>query len=192
MQKPNGYDETQASGGFTPINLGGHTAIVKRVQETTSKNGRPMLQVAIDFDKKDEQPEYFKEMFEADTRGKDKKWPYQGTQYILTEDQDGKCSRSFKGFVSSVEESNDDSCQWGSGFENWFKNKKVGVVFGEVEEEYQGEIKTRRRIRYFCSYDKAKNAAIPAKKLFRGAIASAPVDDGFMAIPEVAEEEIPF
>lgn len=194
MQKPNGYDDTQASGGFEAVNLGGHFAIIKRVQETTSKNGRPMLQVAIDFDSQDEQTAYFTQMFQNDNRS-DKKWPFQGTQYILTEDNEGKCSRSFKGFITSVEESNNSQCQWGSGFEAWFKNKKVGVVFGEVEEEYNGEIKTRRRIRYFCSYDKANGVPVPAKKMYRpaaGAISPKPLDDGFINVPEVQEEEIPF
>lgn len=192
MQKPNGYDETQASGGFEPINLGGHFAVIKRVQETTSKNGRPMLQVAIDFDQRDEQTAYFAQMFQNDNR-EDKKWPFQATQYILTEDNEGKCSRSFKSFITSVEESNKAQCPWDSTFEAWFKNKKVGVVFGEVEDEYNGEIKTRRRIRFFCSYDKANTVAVPAKKLYKGTAAPArTVDDDFMKIPDGAEEEIPF
>lgn len=192
MQKPNGYDETQSGGGFEPVNLGGHLAIIKRVQETTSKTGKPMLQVAIDFDSRDEQTNYFAQLFQNDNRS-DKKWPFQGTQYILTEDQDGKCARSFKSFITSVEDSNNAQCQWGNNFEGWFKNKKVGVVFGEVEDEYNGEIKTRRRIRYFCAYDKAKTAAVPAKKLFKGGQTAAPViDDGFMSIPNTSEEEIPF
>jgi len=191
MQKPTGYDETQASGGFTPVNLGGHTAVIKRVQETESKTGRPMIQIALDFDKKDEQAGYFMEMFQGDNR-EDKKWPFQGTQYILTEDQDGKCSRSFKSFITSVEESNNAECQWGKDFENWFKNKKIGVVFGEVEEEYNDEIKTRRRIRYFCAYDKAATATVPAKKLFKTAQKPILSTDDFMKIPESDEEEIPF
>lgn len=192
MQKPTGYDETQTNSGVTPVNLGGHTATIMRVQETTSKNGRPMLQVAIDFDSKDEQPGRFKQMFDDDNR-QDKKWPFQGTQYILTEDQDGKCSRSFKSFITSVEESNNAECQWGSNFESWFKKKRVGVVFGEVEEEYNGEIRTRRRIRYFCDYNKAKDAAVPMKKLFTGARpVQKPDIDEFINVPETSEEEIPF
>lgn len=191
MQKPTGYDETQANGGFTPVNLGGHTAVIKRVQETESKNGKPMIQVAIDFDGKDEQAGYFTQMFQSDNRA-DKKWPFQATQYILTEDQDGKCSRSFKSFITSVEESNNSECEWGKGFEGWFKNKKVGVVFGEVEEEYNDEIKTRRRIRFFCSYDKATTATIPAKKLYQPPAKPILSTNEFMNIPDTTEEEIPF
>lgn len=192
MQKPNGYDEVQSGGEFTPVNLGGHLAIVKRVKETTSKTGKPMLQVAIDFAADDSQPGYFYAAFQADSRP-DKKWPYQATQYILTEDRDGKCSRSLKSFITSVERSNNAECPWGASFEGWFANKKVGVVFGEVEEEYNGEIRTRRRIRYFCTYDKAQSATVPDKKPFTGVPTVArTTSDGFMAIPDNMEGEIPF
>ena len=192
MQKPNGYDEIQSSGDFTPVNLGGHLAIVKRVKETTSKTGKPMLQVGIDFAADDSQPGYFMTAFQNDTRS-DKKWPYQATQYIVTEDKDGKCSRSLKSFITSVERSNNAECSWGASFEGWFTNRKVGVVFGEVEEEYNGEIKTRRRIRYFCAYDKALEATVPDKKPFTGVPTVArTTSDGFMSIPDSMEGEIPF
>jgi len=195
MQKPNSYEETQ-TGEFTPINLGGHTCIIKRVEETTSKTGKPMIKIAIDFDGNDSQPTYFMTSFQNDTR-EDKKWPYNGTQYILSEDKDGKCSRSFKSFITSVEKSNNCECVWGDGFASWFTGKRVGVVFGEVEEEYNGEIKTRRKIRYFCQYDKAATADIPEKKLLNAGTGASTTTaqsgtPGFMNIPDGVMEEIPF
>lgn len=198
MQKPNNYDNTQASGEYTPVELGGHTAVVKRVEETTSKNGKPMLKVAIDFDSADQQAGYFMKSFEADTRD-GKTWPYQAMQYILTEDQNGNCSRSLKTFISCVEKSNNSECVWGDGFEAWFKNKKVGVVYGEVEEEYNGEVKTRRKIRYFCQYDKAAGATVPDKKFLNtlGGVAQKPAGSpadisGFVTVPIGSDDEIPF
>lgn len=192
MQKPNNYADTQVGGDYTPIALGGHTAIIKRVEETTSKNGKPMIKVAIDFDGADSQPSYFMNSFKADTR-EDKKWPYQATQYILSEDNEGKCSRSFKSFITSVEKSNNAECVWGEGFEKWFTNKKVGVVFGENEEEYNGEIKTRHRIRYFCDYSKAKEAAVPDKKYLTTTPATTTTATAdFVNIPAGTDEEIPF
>ena len=189
MQKPNSYDSVQID--YVPIELGGHTAVIKRLKETTSKNGRPMIQVAIDFDKADVQPEYFMNAFQNDDRP-EKKWPFQGTHYILTEDQEGKCSRSFKSFISSVEKSNNAECVWGDGFEKWFTNKKVGVVYGENDEEYNGEVKTRRRIRYFCSYDKAKDATVPDKRFLETRPQAAPpAADTFINVPE-GTDEIPF
>ena len=195
MQKPNNFDNTTASGDFTPIELGGHTAIIKRVQESTNKNGKPMVIAAIDFDQYDAQPNYFTKQFEADTRD-EKKWPYQGMQWITTEDNDGNCSRSFKTFISCVEKSNNSRCVWGDGFEAWFKGKKIGVVYGENEEEYDGEVKTRRKIRYFCQYDKAKAAAIPDKKFLqqekKQARPAATEMNKWVSVTEGASEEIPF
>lgn len=34
MQKPNNYENTQAQGEFTPVELGGHKLIIKQVNET--------------------------------------------------------------------------------------------------------------------------------------------------------------
>lgn len=182
MKKPNFYDETQTSERAS-VELGGHTAVIKSVEERETKAGKPMVVVCIDFDKADSQPDYFQTMYDGDDRI-EKKWPYQGTQYIVTEDQDGKCSRSFKSFCTSFESSNSVRVSWGSNWGKQFIGKKIGVIFGEVEEEYNGEVRTRRRIRWFCSYDAAQGSNIPMKKELPKQT-PAPVDnDGFMNLPE--------
>jgi len=196
MQKPNSFDDVNAGGEFTPIETGGHHAIIMSVKEQKSSTGKDMVVVAIDFAKNDSQPGYFKNQFDNDTRP-EKKWPYQGVQYIVTEDADGKCSRSFKGFITAFEKSNNTITNWGDKFVNQFKNKKIGVVYGEVEEEYNGEIKTRRRIRWFCEDAKVADASVPEKKYFTGSIpkkadSTSDKNDDFMNIPENADEEIPF
>lgn len=192
MNKPNSYDETQAgTGDFTPVELGGHYGIIKNVLETNSKNGKPMVIVSIDFDQKDTQPAYFKDMYDNDDRNP-KKWPYQATQYIVTEDNDGKCSRSFKGFCTAFEDSNGITVKW-TGGEEWakqFANKRIGVVFREVEEEYNGEVKTRRRIAWFCDYAKALDASVPKKKELQKPAPASVSSDGFMPIPDV--DEVPW
>jgi len=193
MQKPNSFDDVSAGGDFTPIITGGHHAVIVSVKEQKSATGKDMVVVAIDFAKNDAQSGYFKEQFENDTRT-DKKWPYQGVQYIVTEDADGKCSRSFKSFITSFERSNGVTTNWGDKFVNQFKNKKIGVVYGEVEEEYNGEIRTRRRIRWFCEDAKADSQNIPEKKYLAGTnnTITTPAADSFMNIPEGTDEEIPF
>lgn len=124
MQKPNNYDETQAGGDFQPVELGGHKLIIKQVSETKSKAGKDMIVVFFDFAPDDSQPGYFTEQFKNDIRP-DKKWPNQATQYILTEDAEGKCNRSFKTFTTCVEHSNTGfTTQWGDNFGAQFKNKK--------------------------------------------------------------------
>ena len=192
MQKPNNYDQTQAGGDFTPVELGGHKLIIKQVSETKSKNGKDMIVVLFDFAPEDAQAGYFTEMFKNDIRP-DKKWPNQATQYILTEDAEGKCNRSFKTFTTYVEHSNTGfTTQWGDNFGAQFKNKKIGGVFGVVEEEYNGERKKKRKLRWFTSYDKALEAEVPEDKLLPTGTVSKPDADGFMNIPDGIDEELPF
>lgn len=195
MQKPNAYDETRAGGDFTPIALGGHFMVIKQVSETQSKNGREMIVVLFDFDKNDQQAGYMSSTFDADDRP-DKKWPRSGTQYILTLDNQGKCNRSFKSFVTSVERSNGfemKDSDW-ANFGKIFKGKKVGGVFGEVENEYNGKTTMRHELRWFCEVNKVLDADVPDPKYLKRETPAARVgSDGFMQIPEDADnEEIPF
>ena len=193
MNKPNSYDETQAGGDFTPVELGGHKLVIKQVTETTSKSGKPMIVVLFDFAQDDKQAGYFTEQFKNDIR-QDKKWPNQGTQYILTENDDGKCSRSFKTFTTCVEHSNAGfTTQFGDKFGDQFKNKKIGGVCGVVEEEYNGERKKKRKMRWFISIDRIADAQVPEEKLLsEPAPSSQTTTDSFMNIPDGIEEELPF
>ena len=194
MIKPNNYDATQARNEFIPVELGGHKLIIKQVSEKQSSTGKPMIVVMFDFAPDDAQAGYFMEQYKNDIRP-DKKWPNAGTQYILTLDSAdaSKVSRSFKGFITSVERSNGFEVEWGDKFCEQFKNKKVGGVFGLVEEEYNGEIKKRHKLRWFCEDDRADSAAIPADKLLNGVKSSGkPTDAIANNIPADAPEEIPF
>ena len=198
MQKPNNYENTQAGGDFTPVELGGHYAVIKNVSEREDKNGDPMIVVSIDFDKKDAQAGYFMEQFKKDVRP-DKKYPNQATNYITSE-RAGACTKGFKSFMRAYAESNgisDDKIKWGEDFAAQFKNKKIGVVFGEVEDTYNGETKMRRKIRWFCDYNKAGEQKIPATKYeATNSPATTPANtsqsDDFMKVDPNADEEIPF
>lgn len=191
MQKPNNYDATQAGGDFTPIELGGHHLIIKQVVEQKSSTGKDMIVVIYDMAKGDKQPEYFSKQFAEDIRP-DKKWPIAGRQYITVIGNDGNCTRNFKSFITSVEKSNSGfTTQWGDTFASQFKGKRVGGVFGEVEDEYNGKTSMRRRLRWFCSDDAVEAAKIPeAKRLPTSGVAMPGRD--FIAVPDTDDEEVPF
>jgi len=193
MKKPTNYENTQAGGDFVPVTLGGHYAVIKNVAERETQNGDPMIVVSIDFDKKDEQAGYFTEQFKKDVRP-DKKWPNQATNYITTE-YNGACTRGFKSFMKAYADSNgikEADIQWGNDFAAQFKNKKIGVVFGNVEETYNGETKMRRKIRWFCNYNKVAEQSTPADKLEKAATASSDnkADGEFVNVDNT--EELPF
>lgn len=202
MNKPTGYDEAQVSGEFTPVELGGHYAVIKQVAERQSSAGKDMVVVLFDFVVPDQQAGYFQSTFDLDDRP-DKKWPYNGSMYIMVNDykDSTKTSRNFKTFCSCAEKSNNFDIKWGGS--NWaaqFKGKRIGVVYGEVENEYDGKITMRHQPRWFCNFDKAADARIPNPKYLNGTAPRVPVsttpalvsNDGFVNIPEGADDEIPF
>ena len=202
MKKPNNFDNTQVSGDFTPVNLGGHYAVIKQVNETTSKTGKDMIVVLFDFVAPDQQADYFMNSFKADIRP-DKKWPGNGATWIGVIDQNGNCSRGFKGFTTAVEHSNPGFITvWGDGFAASYKNKLVGGVFREEIGVYNGKETHQRKLAWFCSNEKADGANIPAPietkeyKAWKesGGLTSNPADDnGWMNIPDsVSDEELPF
>lgn len=197
MQKPNGYDEAKASGDFTPVELGGHHLIIKQVSERMNKNNQPMIVVLFDFAQNDKQPGYFMEQFKNDIRP-DKKWSNQATQYINVYDSDGKTSRSFKTFTTCVEHSNTGfTTQWGDNFCQQFKDKKIGGVFGEQMDFYNGEAKKKRVLRWLVSSDRVADAQIPEiseTAAYRDNKNNVPATspDGFMSIQDNIDEPLPF
>ena len=196
MNKPNGYEETQAQGSFIPVDLGGHFLVIKNVEEKKSSTGRDMIVVHFDFAQEDKQSGYFAESFRNDIRP-DKKWSNQATKYILVDDGEGNCSKDFKTFCTCVEHSNNGfKTQWGENFCAQFKNKKIGGVFGEQMDYYNGEEKKKRVLRWFVSTDKVNDAEVPAISMtlaYKNRPAAAMVGaDGFMNIPDGIEEDLPF
>lgn len=197
MQKPTGYDEAKASGDFTPINLGGHYAVIKQVSERQSSTGKDMIVVLFDFAANDTQPDYFRKAFDDDTR-EEKKWPFGGSKYIMVNDYNdpSKTSRNFKTFCTCFEKSNDTQIKWGGA--SWaaqFKNKKIGVVYGEEEHEYDGKTSMRRVPKWFCTLDRVETASIPEPKYINGkAPVAAPTSTAsdFMQVNSEEDEEIPF
>lgn len=191
MKMPNNYEQTKIGGEYTPVSLGGHHLIIKKVEETKSKTGKEMLKVYIDMAANDSQPEFFANEFRNDIRP-DKKWPRNGTVYIIVEDKDGNCTKNFKRFITSFEHSNNVESIWGDKFASQFKDKKIGGVFGEVENEYNGKVSMRHELRWFCSDENADGANVPEPKYLDNKQPITTSDSGFMDIPEGAQEELPF
>lgn len=187
FNKPAGYDEVQAGGEFTPIELGGHKLVIKAIYELEGNNGSKYLKVCFDTTADDKQPNYYNEQYKNDTR-EQKKWG--GVAVIFPTDRDGKTTKTFKQFCTSIERSNNSKIQWGAGFENSIVNKVIGGIFGE--EEYinaSGEIKTARKLFWWRSVDSIADAVIPEK---RTVDKPADNDTGWMNVPAGIENDLPF
>lgn len=198
MNMPNRYAETQASGDYVAPELGGHYLIIKQVSETKSKTGKDMIVVLFDFDQNDTQAGLFTEQFKNDIRP-DKKWPNQATNYVLVHDmQTGDTNKQFKTFCTCVEHSNTGfEVKWGENWGAQFKGKKIGGVFGEELDYYDGKEKTKRVLRWFVSVDRVANANIPdvhETKAYKDnhAVNTAIANGDFINIPDTELEELPF
>lgn len=201
MLKPNDYDNTKAGGGYEAPEVGGHHMIIKQVNETQSKKGKPMIVILIDFAKNDRQPDLFMNQFKDDIRP-EKKWPHGGTIYCLVEDSSGKTSRNYKTFCTCFEKSNNTTINWTDNSAQWcgqFKNKKIGGVYGIVHSEYQGEEKVRSEFRWFVTDDKVDPNNVPAERLLseeeRARLITKPGNNGsdFVNIPDgIDDEGLPF
>jgi hypothetical protein len=215
MKKTEGYDE--APSGFQQkeeITPGGHHMIIKQVNETKSKGGKPMVVVLMDFAQNDTQAGLFMNEFKENDSA-DKKWPHRGTSYIMTQDwQDAsKTSRNFKSFCTCFEKSNNCEMKWIEDPAAWsaqFKNKKIGGVFGVVHDVYNGKEFTKTELRWFTDDSKVETAQIPAEKQLTEAqraelgqdsgayqyqqqdISQMASSDGFIDVPEDMDEELPF
>lgn len=190
FNKPAGYDETQAGGEFTPIELGGHKLIIKKIEECKASNGNSYLKVSFDTAQDDKQPNYYTEQYKNDTRD-NKKWG--GVATIFPTDREGKTSKTFKQFCTSIERSNNSKIQWGAGFEASIVGKVIGGIFGE--EEYlnsMNEVKTARKLFWWRSTEGIANATVPGKRVLEQDTGTMVDKDGFMKIPDSIDEELPF
>ena len=192
MQKPTNYENTKAIQERVPAEVGGHYLRIIRVVEMKNKNGGDMIMVGYDFAANDKQAGLYQKEFEANTDTANRKWPIGGRNYMNVYDQTGQCSKSFKGFCESVEQSNPgfkidwNLADWGSQF----SKKLVGCVYGNVENEYNGKCYLRSQLRWFIPNDKVASAKAPKDKYLNNntqaqTVAPAPTK-------QIPDEDLPF
>lgn len=141
------YAETTGFGqsDYKPLPKGGYICRIIMVEETKSSTGKPMLHIAFDI-VEGEYTGYFMNLYQMRKKKntdplKEIKYPFEGQKWIMLNDYEdpSKTSRQFKGFCTAVED---------SGTEIWNLNKElvlanikgaeVGVVYQNVEQEYNG------------------------------------------------------
>lgn len=188
MIKPKDFDEVQAYGQYTPLEVGGHICRIMSIEETKSKAGRDMIVIYIDTDTTDKQPCYFSEQYKNDSR-EQKRWGIGGTIRQLVYDSDNKTNRGFKTFIEMVENSNQGfKVQWGNNFTGCFKGKLVGGVFGR--EEYidsYGNNKFSVKLFNFRTVEDIKNGVEPPKDKL---LTPGPNNDDI--VPVVDDGDLPF
>lgn len=155
MEMPKNYDETVGvTGEFESLEAGGYICKIISAKEEESKNGNKMLVVAFDI-AQGEHENYFQKRFDENRKSntdvaKIIKWPNNGIHRLMVLDNTGNCNKFFKGFITAVENSNNNYNFKKAKFdEKTLKDKLFGGIFGE--EEYQandGSIKKITKLRW--------------------------------------------
>lgn len=159
---------------------GGYVCSIVRAEDLPDKEYlRILFDIAEGPDK-----DYFRGMYE---RMQLDGWPYAG---VLIRSYKPKAQPFFKGFLSAVEASNP-----GYRFDNderTLRGRLVGLVLGEEEYEYNGELRTRLRVASVRSVDTIRSGEYDTptiKKLARPAPPPAAADS-FVSLGD--DDDIPF
>ena len=203
MQKFGGYDDAkkqaQAS-GTSKLPAGGYVCKVIGVKYTKGEEGKSDF-IEIQFEiAEGEYKGFFQKQYEANTN-EDKKYKGRTKIYIPTDDgseKDGWTKKTFAGWTNAFEESN-EGYLWDWDEKKW-KNKLIGIVFGETGTVISGRDVVYTEARFAVSAEKIRSGNYPAAKFKAkngypsdgGSASSGSDNNGFLNIPEGAVEDLPF
>lgn len=187
MRLPKNYENT-VSNNFTSVRLGGHVCKILKASEYFSKNGKPMLLINFDICDGEFANHYRKQYEERKKNNKDisKSIKWGGTIYIMTEDQEGNCSKRFKGVMEALEQSNNNFNV--NNISGEIEPYLTGLIFGGVfgREEYEasdGSYKFATKLMQIKKREGIENAEVPKDKLLNkdnSFDSMIPIDDGDM------------
>lgn len=167
MKRPNDWDTVKPYEDRKPLTPGGYICEVKKVEETTNKNGGAMVVVKFDIAEGELKGYFFDDYSARRLNDPNAKWPYAGTKWINVEDFNGGTHRMLKSFVNAVEAEN---VKIDNGRELVFARAKgalVGVVFREEESESMTGGTYWRTVPYhFCTAEDIRtgNYRVPKRK----------------------------
>lgn len=201
MQKPAGYDQTQAFSGAKSLPPGGYICKIMKAEEGLTKNGYQKITLYFDIAEGDFSGYYLEQYNRKKSSDPESNW--RGTYHQLTE---GNSLPYFKSMIESIEKSNPGFTWIWSDDESKTCKPLVGKLFGGIfgQEEFEtndGSIKLATKIRFVRSVDDVrKGVEMPKVKTLNGEYVDA--DDyaeahgiksgnsfGGQVFPE---EEIPF
>lgn len=203
------YEEHKKAAQFTPSEKLPKGAYVAKILGIKLEPGKPnkdnpneknsdMLIVQFDI-VEGEHKDFFRNQYNNDSR-EDKKFKGRTTVYIPKDDgseQDGWTKTAFARWTNSLEESNQGFVwDWD---ENKWKDKLIGLVFGETGTVIEGKEIVYTELRFPVPVElvrsgKAPEAKFKSKNGYTGngaAVATGETTD-FMSIAADIQEELPF
>ena len=130
------YDSVEV-GSSKKLEKGGYICRIIKARMTQSRDGLPMLEALFDICE-GEYSNYFGDKYRANLmRNPQSEYPSNGRAKVVAVDENGKTKRTFKGFVTSIEHSNEvELPREDNAFLKALEGKTIGVVFGR--EEFEG------------------------------------------------------
>ena len=199
IKKPQGYDAAAAyTGESQQLPKGKYVCVIKQVAVQESRNGNDQFVILYDI-AEGEQKGFFQKLFDADKTQNPSGAKWRG---VFKQNMEGKGLSWFKGIITSIERSNAFVFPWDKdGNEKTLVGKKFGGIFRrrqyEADNGNRPVVTELFRIR---SLDGLEEAEVPEDELLpqdgrtsTNTNVSVPDSDGFMYIPEGADDEgIPF
>ena len=201
MKEFKGYDEAKKQAqyaGAPKLPEGAYICKILGVRYEEAEKDDQSDRIIVQFDIcEGEYKGYYKRQYEANT-SEDKKWKGVFRLYVPKDDgseQDGWAKKRLASWTLALEESN-EGYEWDWDEDKW-KNKLIGIVFGKTGTVIEGKNVTFTEPRFPVSIEKVKNGTAPqaqfkARDGYKASAAPKVDADGFMNIPDDAEEEIPF
>lgn len=193
IKRFNDYEGTQAYGDYEVLPKDGYVVKILGAELCTNSVSQ-YVKISCDIAEGEYSGFYAKEY--KNQQREDKKWHCNYLLYIPKDDgseRDSWTKRRFKTFAEALEESNPGyHFDWD---EQKFKGKIIGGLFNEREyEKNDGSVGRATNLAQFCSVDKIRSGSfkLPKDKLINKPNSQQQSPDGFMNIPDGAEEELPF
>jgi hypothetical protein len=200
MKAFNGYDQAKESAKYTggaKLPPGAYKAKILDVKYEQGQNGNSN-RIIIQFDITDgDYKDFFRKQYDGNT-SEDKKWKGRKSIYVPKDDGSDKdewTKNSFAKWINGFEDSN-NGYKWDWKEEKW-KGLYVGIVFGETGTRIEGKDILYTEPRFACDVKKVRDGSYPKAKFvskngYGDNNSASSSSDGFMSIPQGAEEEIPF
>lgn len=194
-------EDAKHLGSSSQLPVGGYIAKIKDVRFEEGQNGgSDRIVVAFDI-AEGEYKDFFKTQFENNT-SEDKKWKGKATIYCPKDDgseKDQWTQKAFMRWVNAFEDSNKGyTWDW---VESKWKGLLIGLIYGETGTVIEGKEIVYTEVHYPAAIESIRNNDYKAPKLKKkngytgeGSSSSSGNNsaDGFVNVPEGAEEDIPF
>lgn len=187
------YDKSKRRKSFQLLPKGAYVVAIKNAKEEKWPSGDEVIRIAFDI-AEGEQKGFYQAMFDGNAN-EDKKWPADAI-FNLNVPNDSSQQYvwdNWNTFFADLEDSN-GGFVFGGDIKT-LKGKLIGGKFHNHQSEYNGNVYDHIQLKWTCPADDVRNGKpgrMPKDKLITGSSSAATGSDGFMSIPEAADDEFPF